>query len=160
LHGDRPEGERRLFADGRFCHPDGRAKFLFEAPKPMPEPPSEKYPLILLTGRGTASQWHTQTRTGKSDVLKKLYPQTLHVEINPADARALGVHPNDWVSVESQRGHVRAKAFLTPSVPTGQVFLPMHDSTANQLTDAVFDPYSKQPSYKACAVRVARSSVG
>ena len=157
---DKPSyGERRLFADGRFHHPDGRAKFLFEAPKPMPEQPSEKYPLILLTGRGTASQWHTQTRTSKSEVLKKLYPENLYVEINPTDARALGVRPNEWVSVESQRGHVRAKAFLTPIVPVGQVFLPMHYSNANQLTDAVFDPYSKQPSYKACAVRVVRANV-
>ncbi|MCX7420423.1 MAG: nitrate reductase [Planctomycetia bacterium] len=158
LPDSQPSRERRLFADGRFYHSDERAKFLFESPKPMPEPVSEKYPFILLTGRGTASQWHTQTRTGKSDVLKKLYPENLYVEINPTDARALGVRPNEWVSVESQRGHVRAQAFLTPIVPVGQVFLPMHYSTANQLTDAVFDPYSKQPSYKACAVRVSRVS--
>lgn len=152
----RGEPERRLFADGQFFHPDGRAKFLFEAPRPMPEPPSAKFPLVLLTGRGSASQWHTQTRTSKSDVLKKLYPQRVYVEINPANARPLGVGPNDMVTIESQRGRVTARAFVTPSVPIGQVFMPMHDATVNQLTDAVFDPYSKQPSYKACAVRVSR----
>jgi assimilatory nitrate reductase catalytic subunit len=148
--------ERRLFSDGRFYHPDGRAKFLFEAPRPMPEPASAKYPFVLLTGRGSASQWHTQTRTGKSDVLRKLYPQRLYVEINPNDARSLGITPNEMVSVESQRGRVVAQAFVTPSVPVGQVFVAMHESNANQLTDAVFDPYSKQPSYKSCAVRVTR----
>lgn len=148
--------ERRLFEDGRFYHPDGRAKFLFEAPRPMPEPASTKYPFVLLTGRGTASQWHTQTRTAKSEVLRKLYPQRLYVEINPSDARSLGIGPNEAVSVESQRGRVTAQALLTPSVPVGQVFLPMHESNMNQLTDAVFDPYSKQPSYKCCAVRVTR----
>ena len=58
------EQERRLFADGRFHHPDGKAKFLFEDPRPMPEPPTKEFPLLLLTGRGTAVQWHTQTRTG------------------------------------------------------------------------------------------------
>lgn len=151
-----PATERRLFSDGRFYHPDGRAKFLFEAPRPMPEPASAKYPFVLLTGRGTASQWHTQTRTSKSDVLRKLYPQRLYVEINPNDARSLGIAPNEMVSVESQRGRVVAQAFLTPSVPVGQLFVPMHESNANQLTDAVFDPYSKQPSYKCCAVRVTR----
>ena len=150
------EQERRLFADGRFYHPDGRAKFLFEAPRPMPEPASAKYPFVLLTGRGSASQWHTQTRTSKSEVLRKLYPQHLYVEINPADARSLGVRPNDTVSVESQRGRVVAQAFLTPSVLIGQVYIPMHEANANQLTDAVFDPYSKQPNYKSCAVRVTR----
>jgi assimilatory nitrate reductase catalytic subunit len=54
----------------------------------------------------------------------------------------------------SQRGQVTASAFVTPSVQPGQLFLPMHYEEVNQLTDAVFDPYSKQPSYKACAVQV------
>ncbi len=148
--------ERRLFEDGRFYHADGRAKFLFEDPRPMPEPPSAQFPLILLTGRGTASQWHTQTRTSKSAVLKKLYPAKLYVEINPTDARKRGIKPQDTVIVMSQRGRIRASAFVTPNVQPGQLFLPMHYEEVNQLTDAVFDPYSKQPSYKACAAQVLR----
>ena len=150
--------QRRLFEDGRYYHADGRAKFLFEAPRPMPEPPSVEYPLILLTGRGTAAQWHTQTRTAKSAVLRKLSPQSIYVEINPEDARSLGVQPQDWVHVASQRGQISARAFVTPTVQAGQVFIAMHYETANQLTDAVFDPYSRQPSYKACAVRVQRAT--
>lgn len=149
-----PARERRLFTDGRYYHPDGRAKFLFDAPKPLSEPPSAEYPLILLTGRGSASQWHTQTRTSKSAVLRKLYPTIPFVEINPRDARERGIVAEDWVTVRSQRGAMQAKAVLTHNVLAGQVFLPMHDAGTNQLTDAVFDPYSKQPSYKACAVQV------
>jgi assimilatory nitrate reductase catalytic subunit len=148
--------ERRLFEDGRFYHTDGRAKFIFELPRPMPEPPNEKFPLVLLTGRGSAAQWHTQTRTAKSAVLRKLYPETIYVEINPADAREIGFGPNELVVVESQRARIHAKAFITPLVQAGQVFIPMHYETVNKLTDAVFDPYSRQPSYKACAVRVVR----
>ncbi len=146
--------ERRLFADGKFFHSDGRAKFLFEMPAPMPEPPSDKFPLLLLTGRGTASQWHTQTRTKKSAVLRALYPAEIYVEINPEDARALKIKSNQRVVVESQRGSLVAKAFVTPTVQPGQVFLPMHYETTNQLTLAHFDPYSRQPSYKNCAVSV------
>jgi assimilatory nitrate reductase catalytic subunit len=146
--------QRRLFEDGRFYHADGRAKFLFEAPRPLPEPPNEKYPYLLLTGRGTAAQWHTQTRTAKSSVLRQLAPQRAYVEINPRDARREGIRPNQEVIVESQRGRVRAKAFVTHSVPSGQVFLPMHYEAVNKLTLAHFDPYSKQPSYKNCAVRI------
>ena len=148
--------QRRLFEDGRFYHADGRAKFLFEAPKPMPEGPSKKFPFVLLTGRGTASQWHTQTRTSKSDVLRKLYPERIYVEINPVDSRKLGITAGDRVSVSSQRGYLEATAFVVPTVQPGQVFIPMHYEECNRLTDAVFDPYSKQPSYKACAVQVAR----
>lgn len=148
--------QRRLFADGRFCHADGRAKFIFEMPKTMPEPPSDRYPFILLTGRGTASQWHTQTRTSKSDVLRKLYPERIYVEINPADSRRLGIRSGEQVLVTSQRGELDATAFITPSVQPGQIFIPMHYESANRLTDAVFDPYSKQPSYKACAANLIK----
>ena len=149
-----PPQERRLFADGRFYHADERAKFIVEAPRPLKERPSAAYPLLLLTGRGSASQWHTQTRTSKSAVLRKLYPEHAFVELNPLDARALGIRQNDQVSIASQRGEMRAAAFLTHNVQPGQVFVPMHYVGTNCLTDAVFDPYSKQPAYKACAVRV------
>lgn len=156
---DRPAStERRLFEDGRFFTPTGRARFLFEPPRPLPEPPNRHYPLQLLTGRGSASQWHTQTRTRQSAVLRKLYPQRQYVEINPADARGLGITQGAAVRVESQRGRIRARACITPAVQPGQVFVSMHDESTNVLTDAVFDPYSRQPSYKACAVRVVVDS--
>ena len=91
-------------------------------------------------------------------MLRKLYPENVYVEINPLDARRLGIGPNEWALVESQRGSVRARSFVTPTVQPGQVFIPMHYEPVNQLTDAVFDPYSQQPSYKACAVRLRRES--
>ena len=56
--------------------------------------------------------------------------------------------------VESRRGQARVRAFVTPTVPAGHLFLPMHDGSTNRLTDAVFDPESRQPAYKACAARV------
>ena len=147
-------GERRLFEDGRYYHPDERARFLYEDPRPLPEPPNDRFPLLLLTGRGSAAQWHTQTRTAKSAVLRKLYPARVYVEVNPADAKARGIVTSDTVQVESRRGRITATAFVTRSVQPGQVFVPMHYEEANRLTDAVFDPYSKQPSYKACAVEL------
>jgi assimilatory nitrate reductase catalytic subunit len=151
--------ERRLFEDGQYYHRDGKAKFIFEAPRKAAELPDGDYPFFLLTGRGTSSQWHTQTRTGKSDVLKKLYPSEIYVEIHPGDADRLGVRPGDWVEVSSRRGSLRAKANVTPVVQAGQVFIPMHYATTNQLTYPSVDPYSRQPSYKAAAVRILRSPV-
>ncbi len=151
---DDNDQERRLFEDGQYYHPDRRAKFLFEEPRPLTEPPTDLFPFILLTGRGSASQWHTQTRTRHSAVLRKLYPEDTFVEINPVDARRLQISPGERVIVESQRGRIVAKAVLTPVIQAGQLFIPMHYESVNQLTDATFDPYSNQPSYKACAVRV------
>ncbi|MFL5303405.1 MAG: molybdopterin oxidoreductase family protein [Anaeromyxobacteraceae bacterium] len=148
--------ERRLLEDGVFFHADGKARLVFEAPRPLPEPTSPEYPLTLLTGRGSSSQWHTQTRTGKSPVLRLLYPGELYVEISREDARALGISPNERVAVTSRRATVEARAFVTNTVRPGEIFLPMHHEEVNGLTLAAFDPYSRQPSYKACAVKVRR----
>jgi assimilatory nitrate reductase catalytic subunit len=147
--------ERRLFADGKFFTPDGRARFFFDEPRPMPEPPDNEFPFILLTGRGSSAQWHTGSRTNKSAILRKLAPTTLHVEINPADARSLGIADGATVSVRSRRGSLTAVAFVTTVVQPRQVFLPMHFRDVNKLTFPAYDPHSRQPSYKACAVAVA-----
>ncbi len=146
--------ERRLFEDGQFFHEDGRARFIVDEPRAMPEPTSKQYPLLLLTGRGSSSQWHTQTRTSKSAVLRKLYSVTPYVEISPSDAKSLGIDPNAWVVVRSARGSMKARAHVTNVVRPGQVFVPMHYAETNQLTFPSFDPHSRQPSYKASAVSV------
>jgi assimilatory nitrate reductase catalytic subunit len=145
--------ERRLFEDGCFFTPDARARFVFEEPKP-PRATTATHPLVLLTGRGSSAQWHTGTRTNKSAMLRALAPASPYVELAPDDATARGIAPGDEVVVESIGGSLRAKAFVTATVAAGQVFIPMHFARTNQLTDAVFDPYSRQPSYKWAAVQV------
>ena len=152
--GDAPLKERRLFEDGKYFTPDQRAKFVYEAPRAVPEPPDEAYPLILLTGRGTSAQWHTETRTKKSAILRKLHPAELMVDMNPEDALELGVRDGQRVCVSSRRASVMALARVSTTMRKGQVFLPMHDAQVNQLTLSVVDPYSRQPSYKHCAVKI------
>jgi len=154
------DAERRLFEDCRFFHTDQRARFVWSEPRPMPETPHARYPFFLLTGRGSAAQWHTQTRTAKSAVLRKLYPADIYVEVNPRDARELKLKSGDEVTVSSQRGSLHAKVVVATTMQPGQVFVPMHYASANLLTDAVFDPYSFQPAYKACAVRIERRRPG
>jgi anaerobic selenocysteine-containing dehydrogenase len=149
-----PAQERRLFADGNFFTPDQRAKFLFDLPAPPPENTSEAFPFILLTGRGTSAQWHTGSRTDKSAVLRKLYPSTLGVEIHPSDAAALRIADASLVIVSTARGEITATARVAPTVQPGQLFLPMHDKSVNLLTASIFDPLSRQPSYKHCAAAI------
>lgn len=149
--------ERRLFADGRFFHPDGRARFCFDVPRPAAELAGPEYPLTLLTGRGSSSQWHTQTRTAKSALLRSLGASDPYVEIAPADAERRGLADGDWTVVASRRGTMRARARVTPAVSAGQVFVPMHYAGTNRLTHASFDPHSRQPAYKSGAVEVTRA---
>jgi len=149
--------ERRLFEDGNYYTPSGKAKLLFSPPAELPEPTDAAYPFTLLTGRGTSSQWHTQSRTAKSDILKKLYPEEAYVEIHPADATRLRLKENDTVIVRSRRGEMQASVYVAPTVQPGQLFLPMHYPEVNRLTHPSFDPHSRQPNYKACAVALAKA---
>jgi ferredoxin-nitrate reductase len=150
------ERERRLFADGKFFTPDGRARILFDAPRPMPEPPDAEFPFLLNSGRGTSAQWHTGSRSNKSDVLRKLAPTQPYVEIHPKDAARLGLTDGEVARIASRRGSVTALAVVTPIVRPGEVFMAMHFAVTNQLTFPAFDPHSREPSYKACAVRIDR----
>jgi assimilatory nitrate reductase catalytic subunit len=152
-HDDAPQ--RRLFEDGKFYHADGKAKLLFDEPVSMPEPSSEEFPFVLMTGRGSAATWHTQTRTSKSKVLVRLGDKDPFVEIHPVDAEKLQLAHQQPVRVESARGNMLAKVRITPAVGRGRVFIPMHYEEVNQLTLGHFDPFSRQPSYKDCAVRIA-----
>jgi anaerobic selenocysteine-containing dehydrogenase len=153
---DNPPVERRLFEDGCFFTHDQRAKFFFDLPRPLAEPTDAEFPFALLTGRGTSAQWHTGSRTSKSDVLRALSPADCYVEVNPKDAARLGLTPNAPVQVRSRRASLLAVACVTPTVQPGQVFIPMHYVEVNRLTHASFDPHSRQPSYKHCAVALEK----
>jgi assimilatory nitrate reductase catalytic subunit len=149
--------ERRLFAGGVFAHADGRARFCFDAPSALPEAPDDEYPFVLLTGRGSSAQWHTETRTKRSAVLAKLHPAQPCVEIHPDDAARLAITSGDRVTLRSRRGETTLRARVTSSVQPGQLFTAMHHEGANRLTLRAFDPHSRQPAYKHCAVSVARA---
>lgn len=151
--------ERRLFADGKFFTDNGRAKLLTDPILPLPEQIDEEYPFVLFTGRGSVPQYHTQTRTDKVPMLRKLYPENLHVQINPEDAERLGVSAEDQVTVSSRRGTAHALAEVTDMVQPGHVFMSMHYYDTNKVTFPAFDPYSHQPGYKYAAVHLAKVPV-
>jgi assimilatory nitrate reductase catalytic subunit len=78
------------------------------------------------------------------------------MEIHPADAADAQISNVDRVRVSSRRGATVVTELVTPTVGRGQVFIPMHFPEVNRLTAPVFDPHSRQPAYKACAVCVQR----
>src|SRR4051794_12447748 len=125
--------ERRLFSNGEFFTADRKARFIFERPRALPEATDRDYPLTLMTGRGSSAQWHTGTRTNKSEILRSLAPSKLYVEINPADARQLGLKSGQTANVSTRRGTVKASTVITQTVQKGQIFLPMHFEGTNNL---------------------------
>jgi anaerobic selenocysteine-containing dehydrogenase len=160
-----PEGKRdlspsRLYSDGKFQTSDGRARLVCAKWEPFPEQPSAEYPFIFNTGR-TVEHWHTRTKTAEVAVLENLSPHAW-LEMNPRDARRLSLRSHDRVDVVSRRGRVPAVELrLTEIVAPGQVFMPFHfvETNANDVTQSAFDPVSRQPNYKQCAVRVERAGV-
>ncbi len=158
-----PEGSTdvkssRLYSDGEFEFEDGRAKFVCEEWRPFPEQPGAGYPFVLNTGR-TVEHWHTRTKTREVPILERLSP-VAWLEMNPRDAKQLGLRSHDPVDVISRRGRVRGVELrLTEIVAPGQVFMPFHyfETNVNEVTQAAFDPISREPNYKQCAVRVERS---
>jgi assimilatory nitrate reductase catalytic subunit len=96
-HSVEKQSQRRLFENGAFYTDSGKAKLCYDDPRPAAELTDDAHPFTLLTGRGSSSQWHTQTRTGKSDVLKALYPSDPYVEICRAGRfRRAGLGCSPW----------------------------------------------------------------
>jgi assimilatory nitrate reductase catalytic subunit len=148
-------GTARLYTDGRFHRPGGRAAVRAVEPEPIRDRTGPSYPLLLNTGR-TVEHWHTRTKTGRVPILEGLAPEAW-VEVHPDDAASLGVRSGQLVRVSSARGEVtRIRARVTPTVRAGEVFIPFHwdERCANRLTDDQFDPISREPNYKQCAVRI------
>lgn len=149
---------RRLYADARFETEDGRARCICAEWEPFPEQPSPEFPFVLNTGR-TVEHWHTRTKTGAVPILEKMAPRAW-LEMNPADAKTLTLRPHDRVDVISRRGTVHGiELRVTEVVGPGQVFVPFHfaEWNINDVTQDLFDPISREPNYKQCAVRVEKS---
>lgn len=149
---------RRLYSDGNFATSDGRARLIPTAWAPFPDQPNSQFPFVLNTGR-TVEHWHTRTKTGSISILQEMSPRAW-LEMNPIDAKRLNLKPHDRVDVISARGRVsRVELRVTEIIAAGQVFLPFHfaETNANQLTQSAFDPISREPNFKQCAVRVEKS---
>lgn len=139
---------------------DGRAQIWFHPYEPPPESPDSEYPFWLCTGR-VLEHWHSGTMTRRIPQLHRAMPNA-YVEVNRADARRLGVGNGDTVIVESRRGAVELPVWIDGrgQPPEGSVFVPFFDETMliNRVTLEAYDPFSKQPDYKKCAVRLRRAT--
>ena len=142
-----------------YAAPDGRATVWLRPALGPAEPVDEEYPWILSTGR-VLEQWHTGTMTMKAEELRRAYPSSF-VEINPKDARKLGVKNGDMVRITSRRGECVIRARVVDIPREGMVFVPWHwsddNSLINKVTIDAYDPGSKQPEFKICAVKLAKA---
>ena len=150
--------------DGRrprlaFATSSRRAVFHARPHVDAAELPDDEFPMVLNTGR-LQHQWHTMTKTGKVAKLNKLNSAP-SIEIHPDDAAALGIWDGRQVEVSSRRGRAVLPAVVTDRVRPGNTWVPFHwndeqgDALAvNAVTNDAVDPWSLQPEFKVCAVRL------
>jgi len=124
------------------------------------EVPDAEYPFYLSTGR-IVDHWHTMSMTGRVPELLRANPYA-YVELNPKDAARMGVKPGDMVEITSRRGSNIMPAKVYEGPVEGMVFAYWHDQHEDRMINKVtadnFDPGSKEPEFKICAVKVKRVS--
>jgi len=136
--------------------PEGKSVFAPIEHRPPAEETDAEYPFILTTG-ATIWHWPSGTMTRRSESLNRDCP-TGWIEINEEDAAEMGIETGDIVTAYSRRGEVDVPARKTPDIKKGVMFMPFHfwECRANWITNTPYDPVSKTPEYKACAINVKK----
>jgi len=157
--GEEHPGTPRLYTNGDFNTPDGRARFEPTPHAALYEPVSAEFPLTLSTGR-IKNQWHTMSRTGRSAKLSQGLDGPF-LEMHPKAARKARVCNGEKARVLSARGSFVARVITTGEIEEGTVFAPFHwgdlwtkSGSVNDVTHDAIDPTSGQPELKGAAVRV------
>ncbi|WP_137918925.1 nitrate reductase [Hydrogenophaga sp. 2FB] len=166
------QGKERLYEDGVFPTPDGKARFAALPFVPLAEPRESRYPFSLTTGR-LRDQWHGMTRTG---TLGRLFGHVAEpsVQLHPQDMERRGLKDGDLVHITSKRGSILVPAQGSGEIGLSQAFIAMHwgaeylsglSSTGepiagvNALTTSAYCPTSKQPELKHAAVKVLKAEL-
>jgi assimilatory nitrate reductase catalytic subunit len=160
----RPSGSKplaRMFAAGGYYTRNGKANFVAVEARAAAAAAALGFPLTLNTGR-IRDQWHTMTRTGKSERLSQHYAEPF-AEIHPDDALRFHIGDADVVRISTGLGAILVRALVTPRQQRGSVFVPMHwnDEFASRarvdvLAEGITDPLSGQPALKNIPVRIER----
>lgn len=153
-------GEQRLYADGKFSTPDGRARFMAVRQEGPAVPASGRYPIVLNTGR-LRDQWHTMTRTGAVPRLMAHAPAPV-IALAASDAAANGLIDGGFAQIRSAQGTAIAQVSIATEQAPGAAFLAMHwsqqfsaQATVGALVNADTDPWSGQPELKHTPVAIS-----
>ena len=146
--------QRRLYADGKFFTPSGKAQFIYEEPLENPIPVTDKFPLVFNTGRGSVGQWHTQSRTREVKFVEDVSLKRAYLYMNTQLAKENDIHDMDEIRVFSSNGKDAIFAVkVTDNVQYGELYAPIHYIECNALTPSSYDKYSREPNYKGGTCR-------
>jgi arsenite oxidase large subunit len=124
VKGDKLVGTEMLYTDNKFSTKDGKAKFLPSPWPGLPKPVADqkaKYKYYINNGR-VNEVWQTGYHNKYDPHVKERYPMAI-VEMNPDDARALGVEPGDIVEIYNDYGSTYAMAYPDASIKRSHTFM-------------------------------------
>jgi len=133
----------------------GKGKFMFTEYVPTDEKVTQKFPLILTTGRILAHyNVGAQTRRTANTAW---HPEDI-LEIHPHDAEERGIQDGDWVGIQSRAGETVLHASISTRMQPGVVYTTFHHpfSGANVITTDNSDWATNCPEYKVTAVEVVK----
>jgi assimilatory nitrate reductase catalytic subunit len=154
-------GKARLYADGVFQKPDGKAQFLNATYKGTADKTDARYPLHLLTGR-LRDQWHGMSRTGNvAQLFNHAEEPVIHMSAD--DMMRRSIKNGDIVRVSNKRGSLVLPVQTSDEVKPSQTFIPMHWGSqymhglgVNALMPSAYDKVSKQPELKHTAIKLEK----
>jgi len=131
----------------------GKGKFIITEYVPTSEKVTQKYPLILTTGR-ILSQYNVGAQTRRTKNVA--WHEEDLVEIHPHDAEERGIQSGDWVGIVSRSGETVLRAQITERVQPGVIYTTFHhpESGANVITTDNSDWATNCPEFKVTAVQV------
>ena len=133
----------------------GKGKFIITEYVPTSEKVTQKFPLILTTGR-ILSQYNVGAQTRRTKNVA--WHEEDVVEIHPHDAEERGIQSGDWVGIVSRAGETVLRAHITERVQPGVIYTTFHhpESGANVITTDNSDWATNCPEFKVTAVQVSK----
>jgi len=118
-------GTKRLFTDGKFNKPDGKATFAetqwrgLQAAGKQAE--KDKFAYLINNGRANLV-WQSAYLDVENELVMDRWPYPF-IEMNPDDMVELGLGEGDLVEVYNDNGSTQAMAYPTPTAKRKQAFM-------------------------------------
>ncbi|HVR69118.1 MAG TPA: formate dehydrogenase subunit alpha, partial [Verrucomicrobiae bacterium] len=131
----------------------GKGKFMITEFVPTEERTTQRFPLILTTGR-ILSQYNVGQQTRRTE--NSVWHEEDVLEIHPFDAEYRGINDGDLVALASRAGETTLRAVVSERMQPGVVYTTFHfaDTGANVVTTEYSDWATNCPEYKVTAVQV------
>ena len=118
-------GTKRLYSDGKFGGPDGKAVFMATAWRGLQaegkQAEKDKWPFLINNGRAN-HVWQSAYLDQEEELITDRFPYP-YIEMHPDDMAELSLNEGDLVEVYNDNGSTQAMAWPTPTARRKETFM-------------------------------------